>query len=202
MAQQQIAVSVAGMLGVTFSALFVGANLGISYIAVPALLLPSPPSALPSPANAHNAASPTSTSSEKPATKPPHLARQWQDIFRMGSKAGPVAALLSSASFLYAFRRLPSGARLQQRLFIAAATSSLAIVPFTFGVMKRTNDELHRRANAATRGEEEESKAEAKEGSVESYQTPDLVRWWASLNFLRALLHVGSIGCAIAAMNL
>ena len=175
--------TMASTLGITSSALFVGANLCLSYIAVPALLLPSPPTPLPPPAHAQNAQSPTSTSSKKPATGSLHLARQWQEVYRIGSKAGPVAALGSSAAFLYAIRGLPSGSKIQQRLFLAAAGLSVAIMPFTFGVMKRTNDELHRRAKAAS-DEDAEDGVAAKKASVESYQTHDLVRWWAKLNLM------------------
>ncbi|KIW69322.1 hypothetical protein PV04_05204 [Phialophora macrospora] len=190
------------VLGLTSSAIFFGANLGISFIAVPALLLSSPSSGLPVPANSENRASRTSTSSEKPSTRPPHLARQWQSIYDIGKKAGPFFALLASGSWLYAARRLSAGSRSPQRLLIAAAGLSVAIVPFTFGPMKRTNAELSRRANAAAEGEEEDGKAEARLGTVEGYQTHDLIRWWAQLNLLRALLHLGAIGCATAALTL
>jgi hypothetical protein len=173
-----------GVLGLTSSAIFFGGNLGISFIAVPTLLLSSPSSGLPVPANAENRASPTSTSSEKPLTRPPHLARQWQSIYDIGKKAGPFFALLASGSWLYAAQQLPAGWRSQQRLLIAAAGLSVAIVPFTFGAMKRTNDELSRRANAAEKGEEEDGKSEARIGTVEGYQTHDLLRWWAQLNLL------------------
>ncbi|EXJ89991.1 hypothetical protein A1O3_03058 [Capronia epimyces CBS 606.96] len=175
---------VAGTLGLTFSAIFLGANLGISYISVPTLLLSSPRSPLPPPANAPDEASPTTTSSEKPATKPPHLARQWQHIFDIGKKAGPATAVLASASFLYAFRSLPLAATRQRRLFLTAAGLCLTIVPFTFIAMQRTNNELERRANAATKGEEEDIKLEARTGTVESYQTHDLLNRWATLNTL------------------
>ncbi|OAL30794.1 hypothetical protein AYO22_01414 [Fonsecaea multimorphosa] len=171
-------------LGITSSAIFFGANLGISFLTIPILLLPSPPPALPAPANADNTASPTSTSSQRPATKFPHLARQWQAAYDIGKKAGPFFSLLASGCWLYTVRNLPAEAKLQQRLLLAAAALSVAIVPFTFGVMKRTNDELHRRANVATRDEEEDSKADAQNGTVESYETHDLLRWWAQLSFM------------------
>ncbi|EXJ94663.1 hypothetical protein A1O1_03060 [Capronia coronata CBS 617.96] len=176
--------TVAGTLGLTFSAIFLGANLGISYITVPTLLLSSPPSPLPPPANAPNAASLTSAASEKPVTKASHLARQWQHVYNIGKKAGPVAALLASASFLFAFRNLPVAATRQRRLFLAATGLCLSIVPFTFTAMKCTNGELTRRATAATRGEEDDAKFDARAGTVESYQTHDLLNWWATLNTL------------------
>ncbi|ETI25073.1 hypothetical protein G647_04444 [Cladophialophora carrionii CBS 160.54] len=172
------------VLGVTSSAVFFGANLGISFIAVPTLLLSSPSSGLPVPANAENRASPTSTSSEKPWTRPSHLARQWHSIYDIGKKAGPFFALLASGCWLHAARRLSAESRSQQRLLVAAAGLSVAVVPFTFVVMKRTNDELTRRATAAAKGEEEDAKADARTGTVEASQTHDLIRWWAQLNLL------------------
>jgi len=196
MALPVLAAPVAGTLGTTFSAIFVGANLGITYMTVPVLLLPSPATPLALPAHAPK----NSASSQKPATEPGHLARQWQATYSLGSKGGPFAALLASVSYLYAARTLPSAAKLQKQLFIAAAGLSLAIVPFTFVIMARTNHELHRRADAATKGAEEDFKADAKEGSIESYHTPDLVRWWATLNIMRASLHIGAIGSAMTAL--
>ncbi|KIW75112.1 hypothetical protein Z517_11883 [Fonsecaea pedrosoi CBS 271.37] len=171
-------------LGITSSAIFFGANLSISFLTVPVLLLPSPKPALPVPANSENTNSPTSSSSQRPATKFGHLARQWQEAYNVGKKAGPFFALLASGCWLYAAKHLPSEARLQRQLLWAASGLSIAIVPFTFGVMKRTNDELNRRADAATRDEEDDSKAHAQQGTVESYQTHDLIQWWAQLSFL------------------
>ena len=94
-----------------------------------------------------------------------------------------MTALASSLAFLYAIRKLPPGSKIQQRLFLVAAGLSVAIMPFTLGVMKRTNDELHRRADEA-RDEISEAKIDAKKGSIESYPTHDLIRWWAKLNIM------------------
>lgn len=174
--------NVASALGLAFCGAFVGGNLAISHIAVPTLLLPSPLSALPAPANSENRKSPTATFSPRPVTKASHLARQWQNIFDIGSKAGPVAALLSSGSFLYAFRELPSSATFQRMLLVTAAGLVVSIVPFTFIVMSRTNNELRRRVSAASRDEEAGPLMDKQKGSVETYQTHDLVKWWASMN--------------------
>ena len=174
----------AGTLGIGFSAIFVGANMAITYITVPVLLLPSASSPLPSPANAANEDSPTSTQSKKPVSKPSHLAQQWAALYSLGSKGGPVAAILASGSYIYAARKLVKASSFRGRLLYTAAALSLAIVPFTFGFMKRTNDELHRRAHAADQGEEADAKVGAKSGSVEGYQTPELMRWWSVLNIM------------------
>lgn len=176
--------NVASALGLTICGAFVGGNLVLSYIAVPTLLLPSQPSALPAPANSVYGLSPTATSGPRPATKAAHLAHQWQNIYDIGSKIGPFSALLGSGSFLYASRQLHSSAKLQRRLFVTAAGLVVSIVPFTFLVMSRTNSELQRRASAASRDEEAGPRMEGQKGSVETYQTHDLVGWWASLNFM------------------
>jgi len=186
MASQSSIVSgpLAGTLGIGFSAIFVGANLAITYMTIPVLLLPSPSSPLPPRGNAPNEDSPTSTSSRKPASQPSHLAHQWAALYSLGSKGGPVAAILSSACYIYAARNTLSTASFQKRLFYTAAVLAVAIVPFTFGIMKRTNDELHRRAHEATQGEKADAKVGAKHGTVEIYPTPELMRWWAILNVL------------------
>jgi len=195
-------VTVGGVVGITASSIFFGANLATSFVFVPTLLLSAAPPILPTQHNGESKSSPVSTSSERPATKAPHLARQWQFMYDVGKKAGPFFALTASGSWLYTALKLPAGLRPQQRLFAAASFLSVAILPFTLGVMKRTNDELIRRANAATRGEEDERDAKAEEGTVGTYQTHDLLRWWATLNFMRALLHAGAIGCATTALIL
>ncbi len=168
MASSADGVLLGSVVGLTSSAIFFGANLGITFIAVPVLLLPAA----------------ASTSSGIPATKPPHLARQWQALYDIGKKAGPFFALLATGSWLFAARQMPTGLESQQRLLVAAAGLSIAVVPFTSGVMKWTNDELTRRASVATRGEEGETKAGAKKDTVEAYQTRDLLRWWAKLNLM------------------
>jgi hypothetical protein len=106
-------------------------------------------------------------------------------LYSLGSKGGPAAAILSCAFYIYAARKsLNTPASLQKRLFYTAAALSVAIVPFTFSVMKRTNDELHRRGHAATQGEEADAKADAQNDAIEGYQTPELIRWWSILNIL------------------
>ncbi len=163
-------VPLAGVLGIAFSSMFVGGNWVVTYANVPVLMLPSSTS--------------SADKAQKPEASPSHLARQWQMTYDIGSKAGPFLAVSSCVSYLYAARELPSAAVTQKRLFVAAAVLSMAIVPFTFTVMKRTNGELHRRALAATQGKEEEAKADAEKDGVESYQTNELLRWWSTLNIL------------------
>ena len=165
MASDPNSVLLGSALGIASSAMFFGGNLAISFITVPTLLLPSP-------------------SSTRTPTKSPHLARQWKNTYDLGKKAGPFFALTASGCWLYTVRNLPAGAGLQQRLLVAAAGLSMSVVPFTFGVMNRTNNELDRRAGVATKGGSEDTKSDAQKGTVESYETHDLLRWWAQLNMM------------------
>lgn len=173
----------AATLGIAFSAMFIGGNLCMSNLAVPTLLLPAhPPSSSPQASNIGVTKAAKPASLHEPATPHSHLARQWQNLYNIGSKAGPVAALGSATSFLYAVSRLPAGSTSKQRLLVTAASLSVAIVPFTFIFMLRTNNEIHRRANAANRGEEAEIDNARK--SVEGMQTPELITWWSKLNLM------------------
>ncbi|KAJ9611591.1 hypothetical protein H2200_004775 [Cladophialophora chaetospira] len=175
---------VGGVVGVTASSIFFGANLGMSFVFIPTILLPGPASTLPAQASGENRASQTSNSTQRPATKPEHLARQWLATYDIGKKAGPFFALTATGSWLYTALTLPAGLGTQQRLLAAASFLSVSIVPFTFTVMKRTNDELMRRADSATKGEEDKRNAGAEKGTVETYQTHDLLWRWAKLNFM------------------
>ena len=92
---------------------------------------------------------------------------------------------------------LPRSSRI---LFLLAAALNLSIIPFTLGVMAKTNNELIRRANAATEGLD--ASPMEKGTGVEKYQTPELVRWWGTLNVYRASLQVGAMGCVVLAVAL
>lgn len=167
MAGASINFNVATTAGIAFCSIFTGANLCMSNATLPTLLFPPPRS---------------STSSEQPASSSSHLARQWQNLYNLGSKAGPVIALGGATSFIYAARGSQAAIPLQARLLYAAAGLCLGILPFTLVFMKRTNDELHRRANIATKGEE--PKIDAAQGTLESRTTPDLLQRWAGLNLM------------------
>ena len=125
-------VFVGGVVGLTASSIFFGANLGMSFIFIPTLLLAAPPSASQAQLNGENTASLNSSSSERPAANPSHLARQWLAMYDIGKKAGPFFALLATGSWLYTALQVPAGFRTQQRLFAAASFLSIAILPFTF----------------------------------------------------------------------
>jgi len=65
---------------------------------------------------------------------------------------------------------------------VIAAGLVVSIAPFTFIVMSRTNNELRRRASAASNDEDAGPLMDKQKGSVETYPTNDLVKWWSSLN--------------------
>ena len=106
-------------------------------------------------------------------------------------------AVSGIASFVYAFRNTPRVGILKNLMVVAAALD-FDIVPWTLIVMMPTNNELHRRANAASAGNDETvDRKDAKAGSIPSYDTTSLVRRWNKLNIVRAMFHVGSIVCAL-----
>lgn len=177
--------------GLALTGSFIGVSFGLSYIAVPALLIPPSPTK-----QASSAQRQTASSSDL-------LARHYLKIFDIGKTIGPVVGACSAASFIYASRQLPASAILPRRLFLAAAALNVLIAPFTMTVMARTNDELHRRAYAAADGEDEKrGRKEAKSGSVETYNTPELLEWWGFLNALRGVIHIGALACAVTALTI
>ena len=177
---------IASCTSLALTGAFAGVSWGLTYIALPGLLLPSPKS---------------SASGSQPATTTAHLARQSQKIYDIGAAVGPAVGVVSASSFIYASTLLPAAATVPRSLFIAAAVLNVSVAPFTFAVMARTNNELHRRAAAAEKGEDENlGRKGAKSGSVESYDTSKLIEWWGVLNAMRGWIQVGAIACATTAL--
>ena len=174
-------------IALTCSTMFVGGNAVITYLTLPSLLL-SPPS---------RGTSEASSESSQPATHSDHLARQWQSVYDLGKKVGPAVTLPGVAALLSATPVLRRSSRI---LFLLAVALNLSIIPFTLGVMAKTNNELIRRANAASEGLDASPTDRAT--GVEKYQTPELVRWWGTLNVYRASLQVGAMGCVVLAVAL
>lgn len=166
----------ASSLGLVMSGTFIGTSLTLSYMAVPSLLL-----------------SASSSSKEVKLVVLDNAARSWQYIYDVGKLAGPVAGLIGSAAYLYAARALPAALATQKLLLYAAAVANVLVAPFTVAVMQRTNNELIRRANAAKAGKREvEGRQAAKPGSIESYETPDLLQRWSKLNASRSLFPIAA----------
>ena len=175
MAQSIVGFRVASTLGVVFCALFTGANMAISNMVIPILLLPPPK-------NRGDSNEKRSLTSHLPVTQGPHLAWQWQNMYNMGSKAGPVVALGSFASFVYAARCLAPAAVLQNRLLVIAAGLSVTIAPFTLLFMKSLNDEIHSRVNAMSERSPEAS--DTVKSPYHDLETADLLRQWARFNLV------------------
>ena len=177
---------IATSVGISLSGTFIGTALTLSYIAVPSLLLPA-----------------SSASKQSASTTYAHASQQWQFIYNLGSQLGPVASAIGSASYVYAATILPVAAVTQKQLLYAAAVANILVAPFTGAFMKRTNDELHRRADAATAGKDEaEGRTGAAAGSIESYETPDLLQRWTRLNMVRSVFPIAAIGLATGALTL
>lgn len=191
-------ISLAAATGIAFSAFFVGGNYTSTFHGLRALLLPGPPTApVPQSADAKRKLS----SNDGPGVSPNHLALQRQDIYDRGSVTFPPIAGIAASSFLYAAWQLPKEFTIAKQLYIAAACLNLAVAPFTLTVMKKTNSELHRRAELARRGlEEDESIREKRPQGIDRYSTEDLVRWWGDLNVIRASLPLLAIVSAMAAL--
>src|SRR5438876_9931545 len=115
--------SVAGTLvGVTLSSAFVGANLALSYLAVPGPVLSAPPK-------------PATSPHLKSSTPAPQLARQWHFIYNAARPIALVSSATSCASFIYAALQVPSSHRTQRGLLFAAGSTAILVVPYTIALM-------------------------------------------------------------------
>ena len=192
MAPFQTRVVAATLVGITASTFFVGANMALSYLAMPALVLPASPSSSKSP-------------SPKAVTPSPHLAKQWSFIY---DRAAPVAIAItgiSTASFTYAAMQLPATLSMQRNLLIAAASMAFIVGPFTLTVIMPTNSVLKERANASdiVKDVGEAGVIDAgrpKAQDISAYRTDELIIRWARLSYLRATMPTVAVFCAIAAL--
>jgi Domain of unknown function (DUF1772) len=193
-------------LGIGLSGIFSGANLALSYIAIPGLLLP------PAQANLEQ------KTTARPATSPAQLARQWRVVYLLGKATLPFAALASCFCFLYVAWNLPTvpspfaaAGGEKQKLkwaFYAAAGLAISIAPFTLIIMEKTNSALEGRASKADATTESDDldnsepgiKGNKKGTDVES--TEDLMRWWAVLAFVRAGLPLAAIMTVVGGLVL
>lgn len=168
-------VRVAIASGIMFCSIFTGANLTVSYVIIPTLLLPAATGQ-----REHNEKQ--DDDYKQLAAKSLHLARQWQNMYNIGSRAGPVVSLGGLASFVFAARGLPHSLVLNYRLSLLAAGLCVAILPFTLLFMKRVNDELHRRADSGLK-----SSAQSPTGGDSTFkdcETAELLRRWSNLNLM------------------
>lgn len=183
----------ASCTGLAFTSAFVGLSWTLSYIAIPSLLIGPP---------RFKANDSAHTSQPRRAVSSPGLlARQYQLVYDIGATVGPITGVISAATFTYASQLLPAAARTSRYLLIAAAVLNISVAPFTATVMAKANIELQRRAGAAERGEDGATEGkDAVKSSVEGYDTPSLLQWWANLNALRGWIQVAALACATTAL--
>lgn len=125
-----------------------------------------------------------------------HAVRLWEQHYQRGASQNPPIALGAAASlgFLaWSLRGLRTATVVGLRpssLFVIAAVSTMAIVPFTIVFMRPTNNKLL--AHAA--------KAKKDELSVtETEDVASLLERWTSLNRLRGVLPmVGAVAACLA----
>ncbi|KAB8067973.1 DUF1772-domain-containing protein [Aspergillus leporis] len=116
---------------------------------------------------------------------PPLLVvKQWRKVFEAGKAQNPPIAALTGAAFLYLAWSVRVGAPLFQRaaysrtgLYVAAATLTFSIVPYTFLTMSTTNNELLKMERLSTDLSSHDTKESAK-----------LLDKWVTLNGIRSLL--------------
>jgi hypothetical protein len=182
----------ATLVGITLSSSFVSANLALSCIAIPSLLLPAPQN-------------PATTSSANAATPSPNLARQWRYIYEHAMPVAIAGSVMSSASFIYAALQLPHVYSQQRNLLIVAGTMAVFVMPYTLALMKPTNSLLMERAAMGDAMEDvnEEDVTEvgmSKAQGLRGYRTEELLNRWVALNYGRAAIPSIGIACAIAAL--
>ena len=148
---------------------------------VPTLLLPPP--------------------SKKPENRAiSHVTHQWLHAYDMGKRIFPSIVASSALAFTYLAYAQRTRPDKFPRLYLAAAAMSLAIVPYTLGVMMPTNNRLRSRARRGVRaGYESAQAAEGKEGPLsvseeekvkmerEDEEIPGLMVKWAWMNAVRGV---------------
>ena len=121
-------------IGLVLSTTFATMNLILDNIAIPALLLSANRSLTSSDSGANSKSPPSSTL----------ILRQWSLIQARGHYIGPPTALLSSAAYLAS--SVMCTCSYGKTLLRVAATLAFSVVPFTFVVILKVNDELNERS--------------------------------------------------------
>ncbi|RFU33830.1 hypothetical protein B7463_g2509, partial [Scytalidium lignicola] len=147
MAEIPSSARIAQMIGITGSFFLSGAISSLSIITVPALL-------------------------ESSATTP-LLLQQWRSVFRKGAARAPVVAVVAGVAYGYA-TYLQSKQDQEYKFTIAAALTTIAIVPFTLIFMSKTNNTLLAGAAGIS--------------AIRSDETKTLLIKWLRLNAIRSLL--------------
>ncbi|RAK95500.1 DUF1772 domain-containing protein [Aspergillus ibericus CBS 121593] len=154
---------IAQVIGLSGAAWLSGTIYSLSYISIPTLL----------------------TSHQEHSIPLSTITKQWAILYETGKNRVPPIAVLTASTFLYlAWSTRASTAlaaiapRGSSSLYTVSAALVLAIMPFTVGVMKGTNDRLKGWAGRGV--------VEGKNGGEEE-EVVGLLRRWAVLNGVRAL---------------
>lgn len=196
---------VASILGITFSALFSGGNFSNSLMGFPALLLP------PLSSSQSSQQQTATTNPPRPLTPYRDLSRQWQHFFDIAKYAFPRIALASGVFYGVAAYYSPTPAR---PYFWGATATVLAIFPFT-GFLMPTNFKLMALAAEANAGSSGSGSGGgngrggekagghgtgASEDEARWEEVPELMRWWAQLNVIRAAIPMFAAAIAVGGL--
>jgi len=176
----------ATLVGVAGSAAFTSICWGISYLAVPSLLVSAP----------------KASDKTQPKTSSGHLARQWQLIYDIGKFTGPPVSIVSAGSLVYAMTRIPTELKVQRQLYFTAAALIVSIMPFTLIALAPTNTKLLQIAATEAKGLGREPTRPGNIAAEEGQGTAELIRKWTGLNAIRGVPPVLGICCILAALNL
>jgi len=163
-------VPLAKVIAMTSSGIATGAIWSFSYVGVP-VILQAPPDL---------------------------LARSWQTAYDIGAGTMPFFALAISSSFAFLASqstkqpgRFPNQAfdpTSPLALYTGAALAIPAIIPYTLGIMKPTNDRLLRKAKEPN--------------SISEGETRQLIRNWSGMNYNRAVIAlVGTLIGGVAVLS-
>lgn len=119
----------------------------------------------------------------------PVLARQWASVYNKGKALMPVVAGLSLVAFGFAsYQSRQYGNRWKQ--YASAAGLTIAIVPFTLGLMSGVNGQLMSQAAGAVGAAD----------ATTAHDTLELLKKWSTLNLTRSLWPL--LGAAIGLWTL
>ncbi|KAG7442927.1 DUF1772-domain-containing protein [Guyanagaster necrorhizus] len=154
-------VRAAQVIGIAGSAFVSGAILSISFVSVPALVAPLPDSKV----------------------QYSYIAVQWRRLYELGKSLIPPIATTAATAYTYAAYQMHPFPGCGW--YATAGMLTFGIVPFTLGLMKKTNDKLHDKAGVVDDiGLEGAEEAE----QLRTEKTEELVTRWKRLNAQRGLL--------------
>ncbi|KAK6074040.1 putative N-acetyltransferase, GNAT family [Seiridium cupressi] len=178
-----------GVLGILSTHLFYSMNTTINYLTIPTVFLGQSPKGDSQPASPAFMVASTGT----PVSPVLHLNRQWQEIYWRGHRVGPASAIFSGITLGAA--SYSSQNSLNGWLFALGAAVALTAWPYTFSAMVPTNDELHRRGDAVTKGVERKKECDERE-------TAALLAKWVRLSKVRANLGLAATILGVAGLLL